>query len=131
MPCDLSILLQSLQSSTQLSLLGSSRVLLQSFVGGCVQHPSHLLVIVLSRYHHCGVTLVSRQDHFILQASQLLQGLPLLLGQVVLRRLDMPEDPPYPSPEILSIFFTQLSCSFLYCSYGVYHRKHGWSWCWD
>ena len=49
MPCDLSILLQPLQSSTQLSLLGSSRVLLQSFVGGCIQHPSHLPVVVLCR----------------------------------------------------------------------------------
>ena len=99
MPCNLPILLQPLQSSTQLALLGSSRVLLQLFVGGCIQHPSHLPVIVLSRYHHCSVTLVGPQDHFILQASQLLQSFPLLLGQVVLQRLGMPEDSTYPSPE--------------------------------
>ena len=88
MPRDLPILLHSFHSLPQLVLLSFSRVLLQSSLGGCVQYPSHLGVVVLPPPHRCGIPLVSWQNNFLFQASQLFQGLSLLLGQVVHGWLD-------------------------------------------
>ena len=63
-------------------VVGWIRLLCCSMQPSCTEHPSHLHVVVLSVLHHCGFPFISRQAHFILHTSQLLQDLPLLLGHV-------------------------------------------------
>ena len=92
-------------------------------IGGCVQYPSHFGVVVIPHHHHCSILYVSRQNHLILQAPQLLQGLPLFFGQVVFGWLGMPQDATHQEQERLAL---EWSCkSTCMCFHGSVGHAQG------